>query len=84
MPFWETFGFRIIEGREPFRFANLEYLEGVLDLTPSLDAIRFGGDPMVSIRPEGRWDEPGPLELSNLVNDPEREELIRKHTRMMS
>jgi predicted GNAT family N-acyltransferase len=84
VPFWETFGFRVMQDRDAFRFANLEYREGFLDLEPSRDAIRFGGDPMVSIRPEGSWDEPGPLELSNLAPDDGRGELIRQHTRIIS
>lgn len=84
MPFWRMFGFREVEGRPPFRFANIDYVEGVLETTASEDAILFGCDPMVSIRPEGAWDEPGPLDLSNLETDPQRVALIQAHTRMIA
>lgn len=81
MPFWRMFGFREVEGRPRFRFANLDYIEGVLDLEPSADAIAFGADPMVTTRPEGAWDVPGPLDLSNEREDPLRQALLDRHTR---
>lgn len=83
VPFWKTFGFREIEGRPPLAFANIEYRELVAELAPADKAIRWGVDPMVVIRQEGRWEEPGPLELSNLAPSPERAELIRRHTRKL-
>jgi predicted GNAT family N-acyltransferase len=81
LPFWRRFGFRPIEGRPDFRFANLVYVEVVAELEEDPEAIRFGVDPMVSIRPEGAWDRPGPLDLSNLADDDERVALLRSHTR---
>lgn len=83
LPFWRRFGFRPIEGRPVFSFANLEYVEVAADLDGDPDAIRFGVDPMVAIRPEGAWDRPGPLDLSNLASDRERVALLRAHTRML-
>jgi predicted GNAT family N-acyltransferase len=83
LPFWGRFGFRPIEGRPVFRFANLEYIEVVASLEEDPEAIRFGVDPMVAIRPEGAWDRPGPLDLSNLSDDQERVALLRSHTRML-
>ena len=83
LPFWGRFGFRPIEDRPVFRFANLDYVEVAANLEEDPEAIRFGGDPMVAIRPEGAWDRPGPLDLSNLSNDEERVALIRSHTRML-
>jgi predicted GNAT family N-acyltransferase len=83
LPFWGRFGFRPIEDRPVFRFANLDYVEVAANLDEDPEAIRFGGDPMVAIRPEGAWDRPGPLDLSNLSDDEERVALIRSHTRML-
>jgi hypothetical protein len=38
----------------------------VIDLDAHPHPISLGEDPMVTIRPEGAWNVPGPLELSNL------------------
>jgi predicted GNAT family N-acyltransferase len=83
LPFWGRFGFWPIEGRPVFKFANLEYIEVAANLEEDPEAIRFGVDPMVAIRPEGAWDRPGPLDLSNLSHDQERVALLRSHTRML-
>jgi GNAT superfamily N-acetyltransferase len=82
VPFWRMFGARVMEGRPPFHFADLAYREIVFDLGDvANDAIRLGVDPLVSIRPEGEWDKPGPLELSNLR--PSRAKLIKQHTKII-
>jgi predicted GNAT family N-acyltransferase len=78
---WAEFGFRPIEGRPKFRFANIDYVEILRELEPDAAAIRLGVPPMMTTRPEGRWDEPGPLDLSNVAPDPGREDLIARHTR---
>ncbi|MBC7985582.1 MAG: GNAT family N-acetyltransferase, partial [Sphingomonadaceae bacterium] len=83
VPFWKAFGFRVVEDRPPFAFANIAYREMVAELAPAADAIRWGGDPMVAIRQEGSWNEPGPLELSNLAPSAERAALIGRHTRTL-
>jgi len=66
VPFWGMFGFRPLAGRDTFKFADVEYREMELDGKANLNPIGIGHDPMVTIRPEGAWDAPGPLELSNL------------------
>ena len=67
VPFWAMFGFREVSGRGAFRFADVDYREMVLDgAKGDPRSIRLGADPMVTIRPEGAWGEPGPLERSNL------------------
>lgn len=81
--FWRTFGFRPVPDRPPFRFAGVDYREIVLSLPEHPEAIRLGVEPMVSIRPEGAWDEPGPLDLSNLRPCPERDALLARHTRLL-
>lgn len=62
--FWEVFGFRVVPGRPAFNFSEITFLEMALDLAPDPMALRFGEDPYVFIRPEGRWDTPGILERS--------------------
>jgi len=66
VPFWRMFGFRVMADRGVFKFADVEYREIELNGEAAADPIQIGHDPMVTIRPEGAWDEPGPLELSNL------------------
>ena len=62
--FWTRFGFRPMEGREQFVFSDYDYVEMVAELEPIPDALTLRTDPYVMIRPEGRWDTPGPLERS--------------------
>ncbi|MGP1354543.1 MAG: GNAT family N-acetyltransferase [Parasphingopyxis sp.] len=79
--FWRVFGFREIEGKPTFRFANVEYREMVAHLDADPDAIRYGIDPMVAIRQEGFWDEMGPLERSNLKTSAETQAAIEQKMR---
>ena len=53
--FWRMFGFRVLEDRPIFSFANVDYREIVADLEPDDNAIRWGINPMIAIRPEGYW-----------------------------
>jgi len=62
--FFERLGFRPLPGRREFSFSDFDYVEIVLDTTPHPQAIAFGADPYLLIRPEGRWHEPGILERS--------------------
>jgi len=80
-PFWKLLGGSLIEGRPPFRFANIEYREMSIDLEPDPLAIRYGVQPMVTLRPEGLWDEPSSLDWSNIGGDPLRAELLEAHKR---
>ncbi len=80
-PFWKLLGGSIIEGRPPFRFANIEYREMSIDLEPDPLAIRYGVQPMVTVRPEGLWDEPSALDWSNIGGDPRRAALLEAHKR---
>lgn len=63
VPFWQKFGFQPIND-EKFTFSDHEYIEIECRLEPHPDPVVVGKDPMVIIRPEGSWDEPGVLELS--------------------
>ncbi|MDB5692807.1 MAG: family N-acetyltransferase [Alphaproteobacteria bacterium] len=78
---WRRFGFEPISGRPPFRFANIDYVEILRELEPDPAGIRLGVPPMMMTRPEGAWDVPGPLDLSNVNSDPRRQALIARHTR---
>ena len=63
--FWERCaGFRLREGRAPFRFSDREYVEVIAELPPRADAIDLSAPPLVLLRPEGAWDKPGVLDES--------------------
>jgi predicted GNAT family N-acyltransferase len=62
--FWSRFGFRQFEGGQELIFSDFGYVEMVLDTERHPNAIAIGGDPYVTIRPEGRWHLPGILERS--------------------
>jgi predicted GNAT family N-acyltransferase len=63
--FWERCaGFRLREGRAPFRFSDREYVEVIADLPARADAIGIDAPPLLLLRPEGAWDAPGVLDDS--------------------
>lgn len=63
----------------PFRFADIPYREIMLEIEPGKDAIRFGADPLLLLlRPEGRWDELGPFDRTQLGAGRGREPLIAR------
>ena len=72
VPAWERFGAKLMPGRAPFYFSDVKFREMVLDLPPRNDAIRFGSNPMLILRPEGEWNEFGPIEQAQLVANHER------------
>jgi Acetyltransferase (GNAT) family len=80
-PFWKLMGGVPMENRPPFRFANVEYREMSCEVEPDPLAISYGVPPMVTIRPEGLWDEPSALDWSNFDGDPLREQLFKAHAR---
>jgi predicted GNAT family N-acyltransferase len=79
--FWRVFGFKPVEGRPNFSFANVQYTEILLEQEPIQDQIHREVDPMIMIRPEGAWDRPGPFDLSTSALDPRRKELLASRTR---
>jgi predicted GNAT family N-acyltransferase len=81
VPFWRMFGFRQRPDKPELAFANIRYCELVLDCLPLQDRMTIDTDPMVLIRPEGGWSEPGPLELSKSEEDPARKRLMMARTR---
>jgi hypothetical protein len=64
VPFWSRFGARPVEPRRPLVFSDFSYTEMLLETEPLPEALSLESDPYVLIRPEGLWDEPGPLEAS--------------------
>jgi predicted GNAT family N-acyltransferase len=66
VPAWERFGAKPVEDRPPFQFSDVTFREMVLDLDAADNAIRFGADPLLTIRPEGAWDALGPIEQAQL------------------
>jgi len=62
--FWERFGFKPMAKNKPLVFSDHEYIEIAGDITPHADPLTLDSDPHVLIRPEGRWDAPGVLDLS--------------------
>jgi predicted GNAT family N-acyltransferase len=65
--FWSRFGFRVMEGGRDFTFSDFDYVEIVADVERDPEAVTIGAgtDPYKIIRPEGRWDVPGILEISS-------------------
>ena len=68
VPLWCSLGWQDMGGKD-FSFVDVPYREIMLELEPSNDAIRFGADPMLLLRPEGRWDEIGPFDRMRLGGD---------------
>lgn len=62
--FWRPFGFLPRDARAPFVFSDHEYIEGEALLEPHPNPIGMDTPPLQILRPEGRWDEPGPLDAS--------------------
>lgn len=81
VPFWQVLGGKVLEDRPEFRFANIAYREMAAEYPPHPMAIKFGAPPMVTIRPEGSWDDPAPLDWSNVASDPVRERLLQSFAR---
>lgn len=62
--YWRTHGFRVRENRPRFAFSDFEYVEIERIIQPPENAINEETDPMVLIRPDGDWDQPGPFDRS--------------------
>lgn len=65
IPFWEQyFNAEVRERRDGFAFSDHDYVEMIVEATPPADAITLDTDPMIVLRPEGAWDQPGVLDQS--------------------
>lgn len=76
VPLWCRFGARPVPNRPAFCFSDIEFRELEMDIEPSPDAIKFGTDPMITIRPEGDWDRLGPLDRAQMHPRNNRRALI--------
>ncbi|WP_062015071.1 GNAT family N-acetyltransferase [Aureimonas sp. AU4] len=65
LPFWKRFGFRMKDNGAPFDLAGYAVLEMIDEIEPSEDAVAIGGDPYLTVRPEGQWHKPGVFETSS-------------------
>jgi len=62
--FWKRFGFQPLQKNRPVVFSDHEYIEVTAEFARHANAISLESDPMVIVRPEGRWDQPGVLDRS--------------------
>ncbi len=70
--FWERFGAHIRPDRDHFFFSDCEYVEMEWDFEPAADSLNLDTDPLILIRSEGRWDEPGVLDRSAARGGPNK------------
>lgn len=63
MRFWRRYGFKPAN-HPPFHFSDVEYVAMIMEVERPADAVGFGTDDLVLLRPEGAWDIPGVLEHS--------------------
>jgi predicted GNAT family N-acyltransferase len=59
---WARYGFA--PSGDLFHFSDHEYVTIVGDFDRLDDALSISADPMVLVRPEGRWEQPGVLDFS--------------------
>lgn len=64
--FWERYGFVRRSDRKSFAFSDRAYaeMEGVYRIHSR--ALSINTEPLVLDRPEGEWDQPGPLDKSSV------------------
>jgi predicted GNAT family N-acyltransferase len=65
VPLWARFGFKPMMKNAQLVFSDHEYVEIAGDIPPHPDPLTPDTDPLVLIRPEGKWDQPGVLDLSS-------------------
>ncbi len=64
MKFWARFGFHPLDTNRKLVFSDHEYIEFEGDFPEHDSPITMRGDPYMILRPEGRWDEAGVLDVS--------------------
>jgi GNAT superfamily N-acetyltransferase len=65
VPFWSLFGGTVTRSKEPIFIYGLPHFEMHIDFPVLASAITQDEDPMVLLRPEGRWREAGHHEKIN-------------------
>lgn len=64
LSFWKRYGFSVFPSNRAVAFSDHDYVEVYREFKPHPDPVTMRSDPLVMIRPEGRWDEPGILDRS--------------------
>jgi GNAT superfamily N-acetyltransferase len=59
VPFWSLFGGQVSRGKEPIHIYGLPHFEMFIEFPEQPGAITEAADPLVLLRPEGRWHEAG-------------------------
>jgi len=59
VPFWSMFGGQVSRAKDPIFIYGLPHFEMFIDFPELPTAISDASDPMVLLRPEGRWHEAG-------------------------
>ncbi|MGL4637073.1 MAG: GNAT family N-acetyltransferase [Beijerinckiaceae bacterium] len=67
VPFWSMLGFRITEGKDPIFIYGLPHFDMTLSYDDLPDAISDQSNPLVLLRPEGRWKEAGHHESAKVT-----------------
>lgn len=62
--FWRRMGFRLRHTRKSFVFSDHEYAEFERTLAPHPTPLSMDCEPLVLMRPDGAWDQPGVLDRS--------------------
>lgn len=64
VPFWKRFGLKPLDVNRPLVFSDHEYVVMWGEFDAHADPITMHTDPFTVLRPEGKWDAPGPLDPS--------------------
>ncbi len=83
VPFWRLFGFERKRDSSCFSFADVSYVEMVATFPAVPEAITLASDPMIVLRPEGAWDQPGPFERPPPMAGSARSERIAMRMRKL-
>ena len=77
LPFWERYGFKPLQ-KPCFTLGDHEYFEIERDLEPHGERLNLDDDPLVLLRPEGRWDAPSALERTGAKGSQEMPKKARQ------
>lgn len=67
VPFWSLFGGNVSRSKDPIFIYGLPHFEMFIEFPELPSAITKNSDPMVLLRPEGRWHEAGHHETINVT-----------------
>jgi GNAT superfamily N-acetyltransferase len=67
VPFWSLFGGSVSKAKEPIFIYGLPHFEMSIEFPEQASAVSEHSDPLVLLRPEGRWHEAGYHETVNVT-----------------